>query len=79
MCVDFRKVFDSVYRIKLWNIVRKQGVNEQTYRAITCMYNVVKAQVRSGSDLTDSFMCPRGLMKQGDNCSPICFSCSLLN
>ena len=29
------------------------------------MYKVVKAKVRSGSDLTDSFMCPRGL-KQGD-------------
>ena len=37
------------------------------------MYNIVKAKVRSGSDLTDSFMCPRGL-KQGDNCSPILFS-----
>ena len=43
------------------------------YRALTCMYNVVKAKVRSGGDLTDSFMCPRGL-KQGDICSPILFS-----
>ena len=37
------------------------------------MYKVVKAKVRSGSDLIDSSMCPRGL-KQGDICSPILFS-----
>ena len=38
-----------------------------------CMYKVVKAKVRSGSDFTDSSMCPRGL-KHGDICSPILFS-----
>ena len=43
------------------------------YQAIVCMYKVVKAKVRSGSDLIDSFMCPRGL-KQGYICSPILFS-----
>ena len=43
------------------------------YQAIVCMYKVVKAKVRSGSDLTDSFVCPRGL-KQGDICSPVWFS-----
>ena len=37
------------------------------------MYKVVKAKVRSGSDLTDSSMFPRGL-KQGDIFSPILFS-----
>ena len=37
------------------------------------MYKVVKAKVRSGSDLTDSSMFPRGL-KQGDICSPVLFS-----
>ena len=71
--IDFRKAFDSVVRTKLWNILRKRGVKEKTYQAIVCMYKVVKAKVRSGSDLTDSFMCPRGL-KQGDICSPVLFS-----
>ena len=37
------------------------------------MYNVVKAKIRVGGDLTESFMCPRGL-KQGEICSPILFS-----
>ena len=40
---------------------------------MVCMYKVVIAKVRSGSDLTDSFMCPRSV-KQGDICSPILFS-----
>ena len=37
------------------------------------MYDVVKTTVRAGGDLTQAFMCPRGL-KQGDICSPILFS-----
>ena len=37
------------------------------------MYDVVKTRVRAGGDLTQDFMCPRGL-KQGDICSPILFS-----
>ena len=41
------------------------------YRAIKCMY--VKARGRVGGDLTECFMCPRGL-KQGEICSPILFS-----
>ena len=43
------------------------------YCALTSMYEVVKAKVRVGSDLTDSFMCPRGV-KQGEVCSPVLFS-----
>ncbi len=56
--IDFRKAFDSVVRTKLWNILRKRGVKGKMYQAIVCMYKVVKGKVRSGSDLTDSFMCP---------------------
>ena len=37
------------------------------------MYNVVKSKVRAGNDLTESFLCPRGL-KQREICSPILFS-----
>ena len=37
------------------------------------MYEVVKARVRVGGDLTEAFMCSRGL-KQGDSCSPVLFS-----
>ena len=37
------------------------------------MYEVVKARVRVGGDLTEAFMCSRRL-KQGDSCSPVLFS-----
>ena len=43
------------------------------YKAIKSMYEVVTARVRVGGDLTEAFMCRRGL-KQGDNCSPVLFS-----
>ena len=39
------------------------------YRAIKSIYSVVKARVRVGGDLTELFMCPRGL-KQGGNMQP---------
>ena len=43
------------------------------YKAIKSIYEVVKARVRSNNNVTEAFMCPRGL-KQGDNCSPILFA-----
>ena len=67
--VDFRKAFDSVVRKILWRILRKNGVNGKMFRVITSMYNVVKAKVRAGCDLTEFFMYPSGL-KQGEVCSP---------
>ena len=54
--IDFRKAYDSVVRTKMSNILRKRGVKGKMYPAIVCMYKVVKAKVRSGSDLTDSFI-----------------------
>ena len=47
-------------------------MNVKMFRAVTSMYNVVKAKVRNGGDLTESFMCPSGL-KQGEVCSPVLF------
>jgi hypothetical protein len=71
--IDFRKAFDSVIRTKLWNIVRKNGINGKMYRALVSMYDIVKARVRANGDMSDSFDCPRGV-KQGEVCSPILFT-----
>ena len=70
--IDFRKAFDSGVREKLWSTLRESGVKGKQLRAITSMHNVVKAKVRAGGDLMDSFMCPNGL-KQGEICSPLLF------
>jgi hypothetical protein len=71
--IDFKKAFDLVDRSCLWAVLNKKGVNGRMYRAIRSMYKVVKARVRAGSNLSESFMCPRGV-RQGETCSPVLFS-----
>jgi len=71
--IDFRKAFDSVRRDKLWRILNANGINGKFLNALKSMYIVVKARVRAGGELTDAFMCPRGL-KQGENNSPNLFA-----
>jgi hypothetical protein len=71
--IDFRKAFDTVSRGKLWKILKNNGINGKFLNSLRSMYKVVQARVRGGGDLTDSFLCPRGL-KQGEVCSPILFS-----
>ena len=73
--IDFRKAFDSVVRSKLWGVLRKKGLasTSRMYNAITSMYFTVKARVRAGGDVTECFLCPRGV-KQGEVCSPVLFS-----
>jgi hypothetical protein len=71
--IDFKKAFDFVDRVRLWNILQSMGVSGKMRRAIRSIYTVVKAKVRVGADVTDTFLCPRGL-KQGEQCSPILFS-----
>ena len=71
--IDFKKAFDLVDRSCLWAVLRKNGIRGNMYRAIQSMYNAVKARVLTGGDITEAFVCPRGL-KQGDVCSLILFS-----
>ena len=71
--IDFRKAFDSVTRDKLCAVLQNNGIHGKLLCALKSMYSVVKARVRVGADLTESFECPRGL-KQGEICSPILFS-----
>ena len=52
---------------------QEEWYKRKMYRATQSMYNVVKARVRTGGDIAEAFMCPRGL-KQCDICSPILFS-----
>ena len=52
---------------------KKNGLKGRIYQVIVNMYNVVKSKVLARNDLTESFMCPRGL-KQWAICSPVLFS-----
>ena len=50
-----------LFEHNFWAILRKNGLKGKKYQAIVNMYDVVKSKVRAGNDLTESFMCPRGL------------------
>ena len=71
--IDFKKAFYLVDRNTLWLILKKNGIRGKMYKAVKSMYEFVKARVRVGGDLTEAFMCSRGL-KQRDSCSPVLFS-----
>ena len=71
--IDFKKAFDLIDRNNLRLILKKNGTKGKMYMAVRRMYEVVKARVRVDGDLTEAFMCSRGL-KQGDSCSPVLFS-----
>ena len=71
--VDFKKAFDSVNRNRLWESLRKNGVNGKLYLALRGMYDSVLACVREKSIYSEYFNCPRGV-KQGCLLSPQMFS-----
>ena len=71
--IDFEKAFDSVKRPLLFNVLLKNGVKGNLFRAIESIYNVVKANVKSNNEISDVFTCPTGL-RQGCPLSPMLFS-----
>ena len=71
--IDFRKAFATVCRTKLWNILGRDGPKGKIAIALQSMYAIVKARVSAGGELSDVFLCPRGL-KQGEVSSPVLFS-----
>ena len=76
--IDFRKAVDTICRTKLWTVPHRNGFRGKIAIALQSRYAIVKARVRAGvgvggGELTDVFLCPRGL-KQGEVCSPLLFS-----
>ena len=71
--IDFRKAFDTACSKKLWNVLYRHGHRGKIATALQSMYAIVKARVRAGGELSDVFLCPRGL-KQGEACSRVPFS-----
>ena len=64
--IDFRKAYDSMTREKLWVVLEKRGIGGKMLAALQSMYRVVKARVRVGGELTDSFLCPRGNLQSSN-------------
>jgi hypothetical protein len=74
--IDFKKVYDSVKRKLLYNILLKFGIPKKLVRLIKMCLNETYRKVRVGKYLCDKFYIQNGL-KQGDALSPLLFSFAL--
>ena len=71
--VDFRKAFDCIPRQKLFDILRKEGVQGRFLDVLISMYSNDKSAVKIDNKLTEFFTCHDGV-KQGCMLSPTLFN-----
>ena len=71
--VDFRKAFDCIPRQKLFDILRKEGVQGRFLDVLISMYSNDKSAVKIDNKLTESFTCHAGV-KQDCMLSPTLFN-----
>jgi hypothetical protein len=74
--IDLKKVYDSVNREVLYNILLEFGVPKKLVRLIKMCLNETYSKVRRGRLLSDKFPIQNGL-KQGDALSPLLFNSAL--
>jgi sorting nexin-29 len=68
--IDFKKVYDSVKREVLYNILLEYGIPKKLVRVIKMCLNETYSKVRIGKLLSDKFSIQNGLI-QGDTLSPL--------
>ena len=71
--IDYRKVFDLVWRDGLWYKLLNVGVDGMIMRVVKNMYNNIKSCVLCNQEYSNYFVSYSGV-KQGENLSPILFS-----
>ena len=71
--VDFKKAFDSVNRIKLWQKLISCNVTGKILTIIKNMYDKAKSCVSTNGVMSTTFPCQVGV-RQGENLSPLLFS-----
>lgn len=71
--VDFAKAFDCVNHEKLFYALLKQNLHGRIIKVLQDIYANVKAEVKAGDGLSDSFRCKSGV-RQGCILSPFLFA-----
>ena len=70
--IDYRKAFDSVNRLALWQKLLQQNINGKMLKIIYSMYNTAKSCVRQNHQLSRYIYSNVGV-RQGENLSPVLF------
>lgn len=74
--IDMKKAFDSISRAKIWESLRKKGVDEGLVRAIKSIYKETYNVVRTCNVLSEKFKTSEGV-RQGSVLSPLLFICAM--
>ncbi|CAG5084863.1 Similar to jockey\pol: RNA-directed DNA polymerase from mobile element jockey (Drosophila funebris) [Cotesia congregata] len=70
--VDFKRAFDSVPHVLLWNKLFKAGISPKIFRILKILYDQAICQIRSGGMLSEKFEVTEGVL-QGEILSPLLF------
>ena len=71
--VDFRKAFDTIWRVGLWQKLIQCNITGKIFTSIFKMYSNIKSCVRLNSTCSEFFDCQVGV-RQGENLSPFLFA-----
>ena len=71
--IDFRKAFDNVWRIGLWQKLVTYGITGKIMTLIKNMYSNIKSCISHNNNISGFFSCEKGV-RQGENLSPLLFS-----
>jgi hypothetical protein len=74
--IDFKKAYDSVRRVALYNILNDFGIPRKLVGLIKMCLNETYSRVRIGRNLSDKFTIENG-QKQGAALSPVLFNFAL--
>jgi len=71
--IDFKKAYDSLRNVILYNILLEYGISMKLVRLIKMCLNETYCRFQVGKHLSDMFSIKNGL-KQGDDLSPLLFN-----